>query len=298
MTTAPNNSLNNSPRLDISIMKNRKCKFKKCNNIILFDINEYCENNYCFKHNKTHLYRKIEHLEQGFFDNKQDYDFIIPKKEYCNSISYLNKMIQVVDKIIHLRKNIFLKNNKKNKRGHFSYRCLDLIFAYTYFLNILLNFKKYLSKGTILNDGFKLPIIKITGKNYLKYDKKFYFRDNLLNVPIQAFDYNIINTFDSLQEFHRNLHIIPYEKDILKIKKNLEKYYLEIFENNHKNELLQISIDSINIIKNYYNNNLIYDDYFNQVYLRKKILNNEFLKNIIILTDRLNTKVYFFHKNK
>jgi len=299
MTTAPNNSLNNSlnnrRRLRISIMRNRKCQFKNCKNIVLFNINKYCDNNFCFKHNHSQLHRKIEKLERGFFEVK-DYDFIIPKKEYCYSISYLNKIIHIVDKIIFYRKKLFFKNGKKNRRGHFSYRCLDLIFAYTYFLNILLNFKKYLSKGTILNDGFKLPIIKITGKNYLKYDTNFYLRGNLLNTPIQAFDYDIINTFDSLEDFHRDLHIVPYEKDILKIKKNLEKYYLDLFEKNYENELSNISMDSINIIKNYYNNNLVYDDLFNQVYLRKKILNNEFLRNIIILTDRLNTKVYFFHK--
>jgi len=295
MTTAPNNSLNNSRRLRISIMRNRKCKFKNCNNIVLFNIQKYCENNFCFKHNNSQLHRKIEKLERSFFKLK-NYDFIIPKKEHCFSFSYLNNLIYTIKKIIVYRKKLFLQNNKKNRRGFFSYRCLNIIFAYKYLLNILLDFRRYVSKGTILNDGIKLPIIKITSENYLKYDTNFYLRGNLLNVPIQTFDYDIINTFDSLEDFHSELHIIPYEKDILKIKKNLEKYYLDLFEKNYKYELSNISLDSIKIIKNYYNNNLVYDDHFNKVYLRKKILNNEFLRNVIILTDRLNTKVYFFHK--
>ena len=83
MTTAPNNSLNNSlrrRRLRISIMRNRKCKFKNCKNIVLFDINLYSENKFCFKHNHSQLHTKIEKLERGFFDNK-DFDYIIPKKQ-------------------------------------------------------------------------------------------------------------------------------------------------------------------------------------------------------------------------
>lgn len=296
MTTAPNNSLNNSLKLRISIMRNRKCKFKNCNNIVLFNIHKYCENNFCFKHNNTQLHRRIDRLERGFFE-LTDYDFIIPKKKHCYSFSYLNNMINTTEKIIVYRKKLFHQNNKRNRKGYFSYRSLNIIFSYTYLLNILLNFRRYLSKGTILNDGIKLPIIKINiHSNYLKYDTNFYLRGNLLNAPIQTFDYDIINTFDSLEDFHSELHIIPYEKDILKIKKNLEKYYLELFEKNYEYELSNISLDSINIIKNYYNNNLVYDDHFNKVYLRKKILNNEFLRNVIILTDRLNTKVFFFHK--
>ena len=283
-------------KLRISIMRNRRCKFKNCNNIVLFNIHKYCENSYCFKHNNTQLHRKIDRLERGFFELK-DYDFIIPKKEHCYSVSYLNNMIDITEKIIVYRKKLFYQNNKRNKRGFFSYRCLNNIFAYTYFLNILIDIKKYVSKSTILYDGIILPIIEINiHSNYLKYDTDFYIRGNLLNVPIQTFDYDIINTFDSLEDFHSELHIIPYEKDILKIKKNLEKYYLELFEKNYEYELSNISLDSINIIKNYYNNNLVYDDHFNQVYLRKKILNNEFLRNVIILTDRLNTKVFFFRK--
>jgi hypothetical protein len=277
-------------------MKNRRCKFKNCKNIVLFDIQKYCDNNFCFKHNDSQLHRKIEKLERGFFELK-NYDFIFPKKEFCFSVSYLNNMIYTTEKIIFYRKKLFQKTNKRNRKGFFSYRCLNIIFAYTYLLNILLNFREYLSKGTILNDGIKLPIIKIDiHSNYLKHDTNFYLRGNLLNTPIQTFDYDIINTFESLEDFHSELHIVPYEKDILKIKKNLEKYYLDLFEKNYKYELSNISLDSINIIKNYYNNNLVYDDHFNQVYLRKKILNNQFLRNVIILTDRLNTKVYFFHK--
>ena len=294
--TRINNNYQSRRKLRISIMRNRKCKFKNCKNIVLFDINKYCDNNFCFKHNNCQLHRKIEKLEQGFFHQK-DYDFIIPKKEYCFSSSYLNRLIYITKKIIYHRKLLFHKNNKRNKRGFFSYRCLNNIFAYTYFLNILIDIKKYVSKSTILYDGIKLPIIEINiHSNYLKYDTNFYLRGNLLNVPIQTFDYDIINTFDSLEDFHSELHIIPYEKDILKIKKNLEKYYLELFEKNYEYELSNISLDSINIIKSYYNNNLVYDDHFNQVYLRKKILNNEFLRNVIILTDRLNTKVFFFRK--
>ena len=291
-------SSHNNRKLRISIMKNRKCKFKNCKNIVLFDIHKYCDNDFCYKHNNSQLHRKIIELEGGFFDKELTHcNFLSPKKKYCYSVSYLNNMIYTVEKIISYRKKLFHKNNKRNRRGHFSYRCLNIIFSYIYFLKILLHFKKHMSKGSILNNGIKLPIIEInTHSNYLKHDTNFYFRGNLLNTPIQTLDYDIINTFDSLEDFHSELHIIPFEKDILKIKKNLEKYYLELFEKNYKFELSNISLDSIDIIKDYYNNNLVYDDIFNKVYLRKKILNNEFLRNIIILTDRSNTKVYFFYK--
>ena len=76
---------------------------------------------------------------------------------------------------------------------------------------------------------------------------------------------------------------------------NIEKYFFELFKKNYKYELSIISVDSFNIIKDYYYTNEVFDD-FNKGYLRKKKLNNQFLRNIIILSNRCKTKVYFFHK--
>ena len=153
-----------------------------------------------------------------------------------------------------------------------------------------------MNKCSLMNNGIVLPFIKIRGNNYIKYDANYYFRGNFLNSPIQTFDHQIINTFDSLEDFHSDLHILPYEKDIIKIKISQEKYFFELFKNNYEYELSTISLDSFKIIKDYYDTNEVYDDDFNKGYLRKKILNNQFLRNIIILTNRCRTKVYFFHK--
>jgi len=292
MSIPPNNSKRN---LRISMIENRKCIMKGCNNIVLFHLHKYSDERFCYLHNNTHIHNKIETLEKGFFELK-DYDCIIPKKKKCNSISYFNKLISVTRKIIYYRNKLFLKNKRKNRRGFFSYRCLDIILGYQFFLNILLTNKKRINKCSLMNNGIILPFIKIRGNNYIKYDANYYFRGNFLNSPIQTFDHSIINTFDSLEDFHSDLHILPYEKDIIKIKKNSEKYFFKLFKENYKYELSTISLDSFNIIKDYYFTNAVYDDYFNKVYLRKKILNNQFLRNIIILTNRCKTKVYFFHK--
>lgn len=291
MSIPPNNSRRN---LRISVMKSRKCRIKKCNNIILFNLNKYLDQNFCFKHNNTYIQTKIDALERGFYII--DYKYIIPKKKKCYSISYYNKIIDITKKIIYLRNKLFLKNNRKNRKGFFSYRCVDIILGYQFLLNILLNYKKSMNKCSLMNNGIVLPFIKIRGNNYIKYDANYYFRGNFLNSPIQTFDHQIINTFDSLEDFHSDLHILPYEKDIIKIKISQEKYFFELFKNNYEYELSTISLDSFKIIKDYYDTNEVYDDDFNKGYLRKKILNNQFLRNIIIITNRCRTKVYFFHK--
>ncbi len=291
MSIPPNNSRRN---LRISVRKSRKCRIKKCNNIILFNLNKYLDQNFCFKHNNTYIQTKIDALERGFYII--DYKYIIPKKKKCYSISYYNKIIDITKKIIYLRNKLFLKNNRKNRKGFFSYHCVDIILGYQFLLNILLNYKKSMNKCSLMNNGIVLPFIKIRGNNYIKYDANYYFRGNFLNSPIQTFDHQIINTFDSLEDFHSDLHILPYEKDIIKIKISQEKYFFELFKNNYEYELSTISLDSFKIIKDYYDTNEVYDDDFNKGYLRKKILNNQFLRNIIILTNRCRTKVYFFHK--
>jgi len=283
--------------LRISTRRSRQCHHKKCKNIILFNIKHYSQSKYCYKHhNNIKLQHKIYELEDGFY--KENYDHIIPKKKKCYSSSYLYKLIKITKKIIFYRKLLFQKNNMRNRRGHFSYHCIDIIFAYTYLLNILLNFKYKYNRFTIMNNGILLPIVKINNTNYLKYDINFYLNGyfHRANGGETFLDFNIINTFDSLEDFHSDLNIIPHQKDILKIKKKLEKYYWNLFLQNYKFELKNISLDSINIIKNYYDNNKIYDDTFNKVYLNKKVLNNDFLQNTVILTDRLKTKIYFFHK--
>ena len=63
-------------------------------------------------------------------------------------------------------------------------------------------------------------------------------------------------------------------------------------------ELQSISSDSISIIEDYYFKNRTYDDVFNKTFLNKKSLNNDFLRNIIIMGDRNRTCIYFFNKNK
>jgi hypothetical protein len=279
-------------KLKISTRKSRKCQHENCKNIVLFNVKKFSQVHYCYKHYRIVKYQNIiEELEMGFFKN--DYNHIITKKKTCYSRNYLKKMIEVTKDIIHYRRLLFKQNNMRNHRGHFSYHCLDKIFSYAYFLNILIDFFRNINRFTIMNDGIQFPIILIES-NYLKFDVHFYIRtgvESLNNV-----DLSIINTFSSLHDFHSDLNIIPHQKDILKIKKNLEKYFWKIFQENNVNEFNFISMDSINIIKNYYDNNLIYDDIFNKVYLRKKRLNNDFLRNTIILTNRLNTKTYFFHK--
>ena len=116
MSIPPNNSRRN---LRVTVRESRKCTMKKCNNIILFNINKYIDQKFCYKHNNANIQTKINTLERPFYiiDNK----FIIPKKKNCYSISYYNKIIDVTKKIIYLRKKLFLKNNRKNRRGVFSY---------------------------------------------------------------------------------------------------------------------------------------------------------------------------------
>ena len=278
MSIPPNNFRRN---LRISVMRDRKCTIKGCNNIVLFNLYKYNDYKFCFKHNNIHLYNKIETLEKGYYIIKNKY--IIPKKKICYSISYYNKLIDITKKIIYYRKIYFKQKNGKNIRGYFSYRFVDIIFGYQYFLNILLTYKKSMNKSSLMNNGVKLSCIKIKGNNYIKYDANYHFRSNFLN------------NVDSLEEFQSDLHIVSYEKDIIKIKMNIEKYFFELFKKNYKYELSIISVDSFNIIKDYYYTNEVFDD-FNKGYLRKKKLNNQFLRNIIILSNRCKTKVYFFHK--
>jgi hypothetical protein len=178
---------------------------------------------------------------------------------------------------------------------------LDIYYAYKLYLSILIHYKRKLNRYSLLNHGLVLPKITITSNNYLKFDSTYY-RNNVsfFNTPENTFNYNVnmLNTFNSLRDFHSELHIVPYEKDILSIKENLDKYFYARFEKVFEKELYSISTSSIDIIKDYYFTNATDDDLFNISYLNKKILNNDFLQNIIIVTDRKYKNIYFYNKQK
>jgi hypothetical protein len=284
-------TLHNLPRL--SMIRNRKCITKNCNNICLFGIDNNHDINYCFKHYSKS--DEIGNLEKGFF--VFNFEKIIPTKKIVYSFSYLSKMICNIKKIIALRSRLIYKNRRNHQ---FNYMFLDIIFAYKLYLDILLECKRNINKYSLSNHGLELPTISIVADNYLKFDS-YYYRNNVTpdpNSDLNMFHFNMMSTFDSLSLFHPDLDIIPYQKDILLIKKDLEVYHYKEFQKNFKEELSNISVDSINIIKDFYFTNSTYDDTFNTTFLNRKKLNNDFLKNVIILCDRKWKKIHFFNKNK
>jgi len=279
----------NIPR--ISIVNSRKCCKKNCNNICLFGVEIFTDIRFCYKH--INFNDKIYELELGFFESN-NYEEIRTKKKKTHSYSYFIKLIEIIRKIIRLRSSrIYI--GRKNKMNYFN---LDLIFAYKLLLDLLLEYKKKVTKFSILNNGVLIPTIAVLHDNYLKYDSTYYRTNVSLENTPTSFHFNMINTFDSLSSFHEELNIIPFQKDILVIKKNLEKYHYKEFQKNFEKELRDISPDSMSIIEDYYFENRTSDDVFNKTFLNKKCLNNDFLQNIIIVADRNRSHLYFFNKNK
>tara|TARA_B110000285_G_C15139437_1_gene629725 strand:- start:4445 stop:5275 length:831 start_codon:yes stop_codon:yes gene_type:complete len=273
------------------MIKSRKCCKKGCNNICLFGIEIYTDIKFCYKHRNFN--DRIYELELGFFE-ANNYEELRPKKTEIFSYSYFIKLISVVKKIIKLRHDCIYVS----RRNQINYYNLDLIFAYKLLLDMLLKYKKTVSRFSILNDGVCIPKIPLVDNNYLKFDSSYYRTNVTMENTPTSFHFNMINTFESLSSFHGELNIIPYQKDILIIKKNLEKYHYGKFQKNFVKELQSISSDSISIIEDYYFKNCTYDDVFNKTFLNKKSLNNDFLRNIIIMGDRNRTCIYFFNKNK